>query len=104
GEALPQSSLLPTSLLLTLLPWVYGPIAGAPVFAAAASWNGMGGYLCLMPTLFAIAGLYCGRQQAICWLMVAWSLVSIAVSHGAPVLHPLFLHVPLVKLTLFFRY
>jgi hypothetical protein len=104
GEDLPQSSLLPTSLLLSLLPWVYGPIAGAPVLAAATSWNGMGGYLCLMPALLAIAGLYCGRRQAICWLMAAWSLASIAASHGAPVLYPLFLHVPLVKLTLFFRY
>ncbi len=101
---LPQPSLLPTSLLLTLLPWVYGPIAGAPVSAAAASWDGMGGYLCLMPALLAIGGLYCGRRQAICWLMATWSLVSIAASHGAPVFYPLFLQVPLVELTLFFRY
>ena len=104
AESVGQSSLLPSSLLLVLMPWIYGPIAGAPVFAAANSWNGVGGYLGLMPVLMGFGGLYCGRRHAICWLMAGWSVVTIAVSHGAPGLSALFLHVPLVRMTLFFRY
>ena len=104
AEGVGQSSLRPSSLLLVLMPWVYGPIAAAPVFAAADSWNGVGGYAGLMPVLMGFAGLYRGRRQAICWLMAGWSVVTIAVSHGAPGLSALFLHVPLVRMTLFFRY
>lgn len=86
------------------MPWLFGPIAGAPVAAAADAWNGMGGYLGIMPAALAFAGLISGRRQPICWLMAIWGVVCIAASLRAPLLYPLALSVPLVGITLFFRY
>ncbi len=104
GTSLVQGSLSPASLLLYLLPYVFGPIVAAPTPSAAAAWSGVGGFLGLTPVLLAVAGLYCGRRQAICWLMAAYSVTSVGVSLGAPLLLPLFLQLPLVGSTLYYRY
>jgi hypothetical protein len=99
GATLPQQA-----LLLTFLPYAYGPIFAAPLDKVRAVFGGFGGYWGLMPALLAVGGLYAGRRHALTWLMAGWIVFALAVSHGVPGVHDVFMHVPLAAIAAYSRY
>lgn len=93
----------PGSLVMYLLPYLYGPISFSLIPGVARFW-GNGGYLGLLPCALAIGGWLTGWRRPTTWWLGLWTVFAIAVSHGAPVLLDVFRRVPLVTIAAFARY
>ncbi len=94
----------PTALILYWLPYFYGAVVASPNADIRPIWSGIGGYLGLMPLILGVFGLMAARRRPLCWLLAAWAATAIAVSHGAPGLHALFVQLPLVSIAAYSRY
>jgi hypothetical protein len=105
GEGYRDEYLSPLGLLSYLVPYVYGPIFAAPGNLVGNDfWFRIGGYLGVMPLLLGVAGLTVSWRRSSSWLLAAWVFVAIGASHGLPIVHAAFVHIPLVKIAMYGRY
>ena len=103
NEGFKNAVLPPGSMVMYLLPYLYGPISFSPVPSIARFW-GNGGYVGVVPCLLAIGGWLAAWRRSTTWWLGLWALFAVGVSHGAPVLLDLFRFVPLVTIAVFSRY
>ncbi len=94
----------PAGVVMYLLPYVFGPISFSPLQAVAFVWGSHGGYLGLVAFVLAIGGVLTSWRRPVVWLLAAWIVFAVGVTHGAPFLLAAFRHVPLVTISAFARY
>lgn len=94
----------PQAFIVTLLPYVFGPIFAVPQPAVNAVWSDIGGYLGVMPLLLAVCGLICSWRRAAAWILALWVVLAVGASHGVPILHSALTALPLVTIAAYCRY
>ena len=90
-------------MAIYLLPYLFGPISSSVIQAAARFW-GNGGYLGLTAFVLAIGGVLTGWRRPVVWLLAAWIVFAVGVSHDVPVLLDVFRYLPLVTVSIYSRY
>ncbi len=99
-----KDAVLPSgAMAIYLLPYLFGPISSSVIPAAARFW-GNGGYLGLTAFVLAIGGVLTGWRRPVVWLLAAWIVFAVGVSHDAPVLLDVFRYLPLVTVSIYSRY
>jgi hypothetical protein len=90
---------------LSLLPWLYGPIAGysSQVPALFSTWGGMGGYLTALQVGLAFFGVILAPRKLSLALLL-WMLVCISKTFDWRPFSDLVNLIPLIKSAAFFRY
>jgi hypothetical protein len=101
-------SLVPASLPMTVLPYVYGPIFGFSPYdatgALAAAWGSIGGYLTTGLLVLAVIGLFGRRHRPLRILLAAWIVVALARTFGVSIASAVVNAVPQMGNTAFYRY
>ena len=99
-----DAALAPASLIMYLVPYLFGPISYSSDPAIAPMWGSIGGYAGLAVSVLAIAGALSAWRRPIAWVLGGWVALAIAISHGAPVVHDVFVRLPLTAIAAFPRY
>jgi hypothetical protein len=84
-----------------LLPYVYGPVNGAP---HSRIWIMVGGYLTVALVLLALVGLTAPGRRGLKITMVAWALLVFSRIYGVPVLDQVLGVIPRMSQIQFYRY
>ncbi len=91
-------------LLQYIAPYVYGPIFAGTNPVVSDIWSSTGGYIGFAPILIAIGGLFTPGRRVEKVVLATWITVALAVSHGLPIVHQLFMLIPLAATAATFRY
>jgi len=91
-----------------VLPYSVGPITGfrsaGGIDEIGAFWGNVGGYLDATLLAAAIVGVVGRRNRILRLGLVAWVIVCLARTYGFPPVVDILAHVPVIRLTAFYRY
>ena len=91
-----------------VLPYSVGPITGfrspGAIDEIGAFWGNVGGYLDATLLAAAIVGVVGRRNRILRLGLVAWVIVCLARTYGFPPVVDVLAHVPVIRLTAFYRY
>jgi len=91
-----------------VLPYSIGPITGfhspGAVDEIGAFWGNVGGYLGATLLAAALVGAVGRRNRILRFGLVAWLVVCLAQTYGLPPVVGVLAHVPILRLTAFYRY
>jgi MFS family permease len=99
GQWLPSNS-----LVQYLLPYIFGPIFATFDQGIAPVWGAIGGYVGLLPVMAAVGSLVTPGLRKEKFFLAGWIVVALGATHGWPGIYFLFMQLPLVKMTAYFRY
>jgi hypothetical protein len=95
-------------LAQVVLPWSVGPITGfrsaGGVDELGIFWGNVGGYLDATLLAAAVVGALGRRNRILRLGLVAWVVVCLARTYGFPPVVDVLAHVPVLRLTAFYRY
>jgi hypothetical protein len=87
-----------------MMPYIYGPIFASSHQAVRNIWANTGGYIGFAPVVVALAGLFSPGRRAVKIFLAGWVFVALGVTHGVPGIYQAFTALPLVGITVFYRF
>ena len=104
GEGYSKVHLSSWSLLQYIFPYITGGIFSRITPLTLSIWGSIGGYILLMPVIFAILGILFFKKNKVIIFLLSWIVFSICVSHSVPYVHDLFYSIQIHKIIPAYRY
>lgn len=92
------------AIIQYMMPYIFGPIFASTNQTIRDIWGSTGGYLGFAPVVVALAGFFAPGRRAVKLFLVGWVFVALGVTHGLPGIYQAFMALPLVKVTVSYRY
>ncbi|WP_198390088.1 hypothetical protein [Burkholderia ubonensis] len=102
GDGFASSHLAASTLIATLVPYIFGGIFQDP--AAGSFWGSVGGYAGIVLLMLALYGTVGKRYRGLRILLALWVIVTVAMSYGLPGTSVIVRIIPGLKLAAFYRY
>jgi hypothetical protein len=104
GDGYSKAHLSNWSLLQYIFPYITGGIFSRITPLTLSIWGSIGGYILLMPLIFAILGILFFKKNKVIIFLVSWIIFCLCVSHSLPYVHDLFYSIQIHKIIPAYRY
>ena len=104
GSGFSGARLNSAAIVQYMMPYVYGPIFASADHSVRNIWANTGGYVGFAPIVLALAGLFSPGRRPVKIFLAGWVFVALGATHGLPGIYQAFTVLPLVKITVFYRF